>query len=191
VRYTGEGAPERLDASKAFAKLADAEREKVAGAVASLAGLSTTDPREAVVAAAEVNGKPSKAGEKALLEALAVRDPDASPVAGTGGASEPDPELRDQENVPLPPRPVTFEPDPSERLASEPYRRAVEQYVEADVLPYAPDSWVDHGKTKIGYEIPLTRHFYKYVPPRPLEEIDAEIRALEAEIQELVGEVTT
>ena len=55
----------------------------------------------------------------------------------------------------------------------------------AEVLPYVPDAWVDHAKTKIGYEIPLTRHFYKYVPPRPLAEIDAEIKALEAEIQEL------
>ena len=53
-----------------------------------------------------------------------------------------------------------------------------------------PDAWVDHDKTKIGYEIPLTRHFYKYVPPRPLEEIDAEIKALEAEIQALLREVT-
>ena len=47
----------------------------------------------------------------------------------------------------------------------------------AEVLPYVPDAWVDHDKTKIGYEIPLTRHFYKYVPPRPLGEIDAEIKA--------------
>ena len=53
-----------------------------------------------------------------------------------------------------------------------------------------PDAWVDHAKTKIGYEIPLTRHFYRYVPPRPLEEIDAEIKALEEEIQALLGEVT-
>ena len=52
-----------------------------------------------------------------------------------------------------------------------------------EVLPYVPDAWVDHDRTKIGYEIPLTRHFYKYVPPRPLEEIDAEIKALEDEIQ--------
>ena len=52
-----------------------------------------------------------------------------------------------------------------------------------EVLPYVPDAWVDHEKTKIGYEIPLTRHFYRYVPPRPLEEIDAEIEELEEEIQ--------
>ena len=56
-----------------------------------------------------------------------------------------------------------------------------------EVLPYVPDAWVDHARTKIGYEIPLTRHFYKYVPPRPLEEIDAEIKALEDEIQRLLA----
>jgi type I restriction enzyme M protein len=60
----------------------------------------------------------------------------------------------------------------------------------AEVLPFAETAWVDHGKTKIGYEIPLTRHFYRYVPPRPLDEIDAEIRALEDEIQRLLREVT-
>ncbi len=59
-----------------------------------------------------------------------------------------------------------------------------------EVLPYVSDAWVDHAKTKIGYEIPLTRHFYKYVPPRPLTEIDAEIKALEAGIQDLLREVT-
>lgn len=55
------------------------------------------------------------------------------------------------------------------------------------MLPYVPDAWVDHGNTKLGYEIPLTRHFYRCVPPRPLEEIDAEIRALEEEIQSLLN----
>jgi type I restriction enzyme M protein len=60
----------------------------------------------------------------------------------------------------------------------------------AEVLPYVPDAWVDHSKTKIGYEIPLTRHFYRYVSLRPLAEIDAEINALEVEIQTLLSEVT-
>ena len=53
-----------------------------------------------------------------------------------------------------------------------------------------PDAWVDHAKTKIGYEIPLTRQFYRFTPPRPLDEIDAEIKALEEEIQRLLREVT-
>ena len=61
----------------------------------------------------------------------------------------------------------------------------------AEVLPYVPDAWVDHTKAKIGYEIPLTRQFYRYVPPRPLTEIDAEIKALEDEIQRLLVGVTS
>jgi type I restriction enzyme M protein len=52
-----------------------------------------------------------------------------------------------------------------------------------------PDAWVDHSKTKLGYEIPFSREFYVYSPPRPLEEIDAEIEALEAEILRLLDEV--
>jgi type I restriction enzyme M protein len=184
LRYAGgEEARARLEASKAFAKLGETEQEGLRGLVAALGDLSTTDRTEALAAATTVNGKLSKPEEKALLDALAVRDPQAPAL------DEPDPELRDQENVPLPDEPVSFEPDPSERLASEPYRRAVDDYTDAEVLPYVPDAWVDHAKTKLGYEIPLTRHFYRYVPPRPLEEIDAEIRALEAEIQELLIEV--
>jgi type I restriction enzyme M protein len=184
LRYVGEGARERLEASKAFSKLSEEQQEGLIGLVATLGELTTTDRADALAAATAVNGKLSKPEEKALLEALAVRDPDAPAL------DEPDPELRDQENVPLPDEPVTFEPDPAARLASEPYRRAVDEYMRAKVMPYVPDAWADHGKTKIGYEVPLTRHFYKYVPPRPLDEIDAEIRALEEEIQELLGEVT-
>ncbi|MFB6557157.1 SAM-dependent DNA methyltransferase, partial [Streptomyces sp. NPDC056405] len=86
------------------------------------------------------------------------------------GQPEPDGELRDYENVPL--------------------GEDVEEYLKREVLPHVPDAWIDHTKTKIGYEIPFTRHFYVYVPPRPLAEIDAELKALEAEIQGLLGEVT-
>ena len=55
---------------------------------------------------------------------------------------------------------------------------------------HVPDAWIDHSKTKVGYEIPFTRHFYVYTPPRPLAEIDAELRDLEPQIQKLLGEVT-
>ena len=53
-----------------------------------------------------------------------------------------------------------------------------------------PDAWVDHTKTKIGYEIPLTRHFYNYTPPRPLSEIDAEIDTIGAEINALMRKLS-
>lgn len=69
------------------------------------------------------------------------------------------------------------------------YRTAVDEYVAAEVIPYVPDAWVDYTKTKIGYEVPFTRHFYSYTPPRPLAEIDAEIKQLEAGIQSLLVQV--
>jgi type I restriction enzyme M protein len=128
--------------------------------------------------------------QKAVWSGLAVRDADAPTITDRKGNPEPDADLRDQENVPLPPVPVTFAEDPTERFATLEYETAIDDYVRDEVLPYVPEAWVDYEKTKIGYEIPLTRHFYKYVPPRPLEEIDAEIRAVEDEIQELLATVT-
>ena len=125
-----------------------------------------------------------------LLDALAVCDPEAEPLTDVKDNPLPDPDLRDNENVPLPAVPVTFEADPTARLKTIEYRAAIDDYIAAEVHPYVPDGWVDHDKTKIGYEIPLTRHFYKYVPPRPLGKIDAEIKQLEAEIQKLLKEVT-
>ncbi|HVL80651.1 MAG TPA: class I SAM-dependent DNA methyltransferase [Actinomycetota bacterium] len=132
----------------------------------------------------------TKPQQKAVWDALAVRDPDAPVITNRKGEPEPDPELRDQENVPLPAVRVGFEEDVSGRLKSVEYRTAVDDHLAQEVHPYVPDAWVDYSKTKVGYEIPLTRHFYKYVPPRPLEEIDREIKQLEAEIQDLLREVT-
>ena len=128
--------------------------------------------------------------QKAVLAALAVRDEAAPVIADRKGNPEPDPDLRDNENVPLPPVPLSFVQDPTERFAMLAYRTAVEDYMRNEVLPYVPDAWVDHEKTKVGYEIPFTRHFYVYAPPRQLVEIDAELRDLESRIQKLLGEVT-
>lgn len=127
--------------------------------------------------------------QKAVRSALAIRDEEAPVITDRKGNPEPDPELRDNENVPLPPMPVSFEEDPTERFEMLEYRTAVDDYMRDEVLPYVSDAWVDQDRTKIGYEIALTRHFYKYVPPRPLDEIDAEIKALEDEIQRLLAEV--
>ncbi len=100
--------------------------------------------------------------KKTILEAAAVADPDAPIVSDRKGQPLPDPDLRDNENVPL--------------------TEDIDSYVAREVLPHVPDAWIDHSKTKTGYEIPFTRHFYKYVPPRPLAEIDAELQAVEAKI---------
>lgn len=63
-------------------------------------------------------------------------------------------------------------------------RAAAEQHLVGEIHPYVPDAWIDHDKTKIGYEIPFTRQFYVYTPPRPVAEIRAEIDALESQIKE-------
>jgi len=58
------------------------------------------------------------------------------------------------------------------------------------VLPHVPDAWIDESKTKVGYEIPLNRHFYRYEPPRPLEVIETDIKMLEGDIMKMLKEVT-
>ena len=125
---------------------------------------------------------------KAVTDILAVQDPEAPVVTDRAGDPKSDPDLRDYENVPLPNMRVTFEVDPIARLDTIEYRTAVDDYMAQDVLPYLPDTWYDHVKTKVGYAIPLTRHFYTYTPPRPVREIDIEIKTIEAEIQVLLAE---
>lgn len=80
-----------------------------------------------------------------------------------------DSELRDTETIPL--------------------TETIDEYMAREVLPYAPDAWVDETKTKVGYEIPFTRHFYEYVPPRPSQELLTEIIASEEKISALLKEL--
>lgn len=108
---------------------------------------------------------------KAVINALSERDEQAEICRNREGEAEPDAELRDTENVPL--------------------KENIQIYFEREVLPHVPDAWIDHSKTKIGHEIPLNRHFYRYEPPRDLAVIEAEIKALEADIVRLLGEVTS
>jgi len=182
---TAETVP-RLLRTKQWTKLDPTEADDLVARLQALEGTSTTDRR---ILAKKLGAVP-KGVEKPLWGVLGVPDPDAPVITNRKGEPEPDPDLRDNENVPLPAIPVTWEAEPEARLASLEYRSAINDYVTTEVLPYVPDAWVDHMKTKLGYEIPLTRHFYRYVPPRPLAEIDAEIKALEAEIQHLLQEVT-
>ena len=125
----------------------------------------------------------------AMVDAAQVPEPDGELITDKKGNPQPDANLRDNENVPLSAIDLAWEADVTERLETIQYRSTIDNYVAAEVHPYVPDAWVEYDKTKVGYEIPLTRHFYKYVPPRPLAEIDAEIKQLEAEIQELLREV--
>jgi type I restriction enzyme M protein len=107
---------------------------------------------------------------KAVVSALGERDETATICYKASGEPEADPQLRDTEIVPL--------------------KEALNSYFEREVLPHAPDAWIDHSKTKTGYEIPFNREFYTYEPPRDLEIIEAEMKTLEAEILDLLHEVT-
>ena len=106
---------------------------------------------------------------KAVLSALSERDETAEICLDADGNPEPDPDLRDTETVPL--------------------KEDIHEYFGLEVQPHVPDAWIDESKTKVGYEIPFTRHFYKFVPPRPLEEIKAEIRQLEGQIVKALAAV--
>lgn len=126
------------------------------------------DKLHAAAAAAGVSWPGTAALEKGLWGAIAISDPEGE-VQMAKGTPLPDPDLRDYENVLLDEKP--------------------EDYFAREVLPHVPDAWIDTDKTKVGYEIPFTRHFYVYTPPRPLAEIDAELKALEKKIQILLSEV--
>ena len=106
---------------------------------------------------------------KSVMSALSERDETAEICTDSKGRPEPDAELRDNENVPL--------------------KEDIQTYFKREVLPHVPDAWIDENKSKVGYEIPFTRHFYKYKVLRPLTDIEAEIRALEADIQGMLGDV--
>jgi len=108
---------------------------------------------------------------KLFRDVFTVTDSEAMPVLKDRRAIgyEPDPALRDFENVPL--------------------KQDIDAYFEREVHPHAPDAWMDRNKDRIGYDISFNRHFYKYTPPRPLSEIDADLREAEERIVRLLREV--
>ncbi len=117
-------------------------------------------------------------GRKAILSALSERDEAAGICRDKDGNPESDPELRDTESVPL--------------------SETIDAFFEREVKPHVPDAWIDTSKRDpkdgqvglVGYEINFNRYFYRYSPPRPLEEIEAEIRGIEQDILLMLAEVT-
>lgn len=156
--------PERLAAAGEVKALANADLTPLASAVerAKRDETPTTDAtafRKQVAAALADAGLTLTAAQlKALISALSERDEHAPIILDTRKKPEPDPTLRDTENVP--------------------WSEDIHAYFEREVKPFAPDAWIDESKTKDGCEIPFTRHFYQYVPPRSLEEIDADLEAV-------------
>ena len=113
-----------------------------------------------------------KVEQRLFRDVFTEKDPQAEPVRKDGREDgyEPDTALRDFENVPL--------------------KDDIDAYFEREVAPHVPDAYMDRDKDKVGYEINFNRHFYKYTPPRPLEEIDADLKKAEEKIMRLLREVT-
>ncbi|EYT49659.1 type I restriction-modification system subunit M [Brachybacterium muris] len=172
--------PERIEramAARQVTKLEEAVREALRRALdtaAEAAGGIVSINRDAFTkdlrAALEVyDVKLTPAVLQVLVGELSVHDDDGELVTGAGGRTEADASLRDTENV---------------RWGED-----VEEYLQREVIPFVPDAWIDHTKTKEGAEIPFTRHFYKYVPPRPLEEIDRDLDDVLGRIRARLAEV--
>ncbi|ASP39598.1 restriction endonuclease subunit M [Bacterioplanes sanyensis] len=168
----------QLDDVKAFTKLSGAEQHEIKKAIQTLDTEWIYINREEFIADLKSAFKSHNLDVKgplfkAIWTALSERDETADVcIVQSGkakGSIEPDPELRDYENVPL--------------------TEDIEAYFQREVIPHVPDAWIDHEKTKVGYEIPFNRHFYRYVPPRSLEEIDADLDKVSAEIMDLLREV--
>jgi type I restriction enzyme M protein len=174
----------RLTVERPLRRVWRVDAETLAGAedvegLAGLTGRSLTTAAAAKAAIKQATGGDAKT-VNAIVKAIGVHDPDAAPARGKDGGLEPDPELRDQENIPLPAGYRDLDGAGRERAV----RAAAEAHLADEIHPYVPDAWIDHTKTRIGYEIPFTRQFYVYTPPRPVHEIRAEIAALEEQIQE-------
>jgi type I restriction enzyme M protein len=185
LRLGFQATPERMARmaeEKAIQKLDSAERQELLDALARHLPTQSFTNRDAFekALAKALKGGGIKIGapvKKAILSALSERDEAAGICLYTDSKPEPDAELRDHELLPL--------------------NECWTDYVAREVRPFVPDAWVDESYRddrdgeigRVGYEINFNRYFYKYVPPRPLAEIDAELKQLEAEIAGLLKEV--
>ncbi|HOH65608.1 MAG: class I SAM-dependent DNA methyltransferase [Sedimentisphaerales bacterium] len=167
----------RKDTKAAQAEIEEGQKqqEAILAALQTLAGQGIVKDRETFAEAMQTAFKGTgvkvpAALQKAILLALSERDETAEICTDTKGNPEPDPDLRDHENVPL--------------------KEDIDAYMQREVLPHVPDAWVDESKTKIGYEINFNRYFYKYTPPRPLDEIQTDLKKIEGEIADMLAEVT-
>ncbi len=127
--------------------------------------------------------------KKAILNALSERDETAD-ICMKGGEREPDSDLRDTESVPLPNDTVTlpiYGVDGDDSGLAEAVYDHCQAYLAKEVWPHVPEAWIDYSKIKIGYEIPLNRHFYIYEPPRDLAEIEADIDKQQKQIMDTLG----
>ena len=204
LRLNFQATPERiarLESQKAFQNLAKPGRSAEAGRIQQRAILTMLrmfpdglyKDRKAFLedlakAACRAEVKLSAPVKNAILSALGERDPTAEICLDPNGETEPDPSLRDTERVPL----VEGE-DSVDDLG---VHASVRAFFEREVKPHVPDAWIDTSKRDprdgqvgiVGYEINFKRYFYRPSPPRPLAEIEADIRAVEADILQMLQE---
>jgi len=201
---------EKLKLENAFIKLAESKKRKneatikaeqqageklqadIIAMLEAMDGATLYKNRDAFVkqlnaAIKKANVKIEATIKKAILNALSERDETADTCTNAKGVAEPDSELRDIELVPLPddisfPLPIGYDAKADNDKLLGLVRDHCEEYLTREVKPHVPEAWIDHSKIKVGYEIPLSRHFYVYAPPRPLEDIESDIRNLEGEI---------
>lgn len=177
LKLNFQASPERVERvfeQKAVQKLSAGDQDRLRFAFGTLDAdlLVKSRPEFAKLvdrALLEAQLKLAAPAKKAILAALSEQDDTAETCTDAKGRPEPDPSLRDTENVP--------------------WAEDVEAYFEREVRPYAPEAWIDHAKTKEGAEIPFTRHFYVYTPPRPLEEIDRDLNEVVGRLREILAEV--
>ncbi|QBZ83844.1 type I restriction-modification system subunit M [Hydrogenovibrio crunogenus] len=163
-----------LQADKAFEKLPGLLKTEVLDALKSIPEDELLD-REIFKTHFKV--KLTAAQFKLIQKHISEHNDNAVICTDKKGNPEPNPDLRDYENIPL--------------------KEDIQTYFEREVLPHVPDAWIDQNKTDdkdgktgiVGYEIPFNRHFYEYTPPRALEEIDADLDAVTADILKLLNEV--
>ncbi len=153
-------------------EISDTDREQVLGLYAAF---DDADPDVSKVLTNDDFGYWTITVERPLL------DEAGEVVRDRKGSSKPDSKKRDTENIPF-----TYAGSAAGRQGK---LVTIQAYFDAEVQPHVPDSWIDWAKVKVGYEIPFTRHFYKYLPPRSLADIDADLEAQVAKILNLLREV--
>jgi type I restriction enzyme M protein len=201
LRLSFQATPERiarLETETGFQALATSKKKGTAGAKEEAQGRAQQDAIRNVLrsvpgkvfkdrgaflevledAARKAETKLTAAVTKAILSALSERDEQAAVCLDADGKPEPDPDLRDTESVPL--------------------EEGIQAFFDREVRPHVPDAWIDTERRDpkdgqvglVGYEVNFNRYFYRYVPPRPLEVIEGEVREIEKEIMEMLAGVT-
>lgn len=177
LKLNWQATPERIDAvfaAKAVQKLPETDAAALHAVLDRLDADTVWKNRDefhkALRAAAKAEGLTIPAPLlKTVTTELGEQDDAADTCTDSKGKPEPNASLRDTENVP--------------------WNEGIDDYVQREVLPYASDAWVDHSKTKEGAEIPFTRHFYQYAPPRALEDIDRDLQTVMDQLRAMLVEV--